>query len=69
MSHERRKGRVTEDQVKRWVEEQDYQTLHQVEMDMFKAQMEEKSVMALYPPHGRVPSPRPEGYLEVCWYN
>ena len=60
-SHERRKARVTDEQVKQWVEEQDYQTLHQVEMDLFKAQMEEKSAMALYPPHGSVPSPRPEG--------
>jgi hypothetical protein len=60
-SYERRKARVTEDQVKQWVEEQDYQTLHQIEMDMFKAQMEENAATTLYPAHGRVPTPRPEG--------
>ncbi len=60
-SYGKRRARVTEDQVKQWVEEQDYQTLRQVEMEMLKAQMEEHTARPSYPALGSVSSPRPEG--------
>lgn len=60
-SHDRKRGRVTDEQVQQWVEEQDDLTRHQVEMEMLRTEMEEATVRPAYPAVGSVPASRPEG--------
>ena len=63
-SYDRRRLRVTDEQVKNWVEEQDHITLHQAEMDGMKADLDATTEHTLYPPLGSVPEERPES---VFW--
>ena len=60
-SHDRKRGRVTDEQVQQWVEEQDDLTRHQVEMEMLRTKMEEANIRPTYPVVGSVPASRPEG--------
>jgi len=60
-SYERKKGRVTDEQVQQWVEEQEQQTRHQVEMEMLRAEMEATTERPRYPALGSAPAVRPEG--------
>lgn len=58
---DRKKARVTEEDVQRWVEEQEQHKRQQVEMYMLQTQMETSTERQSYPTLGSVPSVRPEG--------
>ena len=61
-SYERRKSRVNEDDVQRWVEEENFERDHGAEMLQMEISLSEimEPVLAC-PPHGSVPEDRPEG--------
>ena len=61
-SYERRRAQVNDEDVQRWVEEEDFERYRGGEMQQMDVMLSESmEPTVLYPPHGSVPEERPEG--------
>lgn len=60
-AYDRKKSRVTDEQIQQWVEEKEQLKRHHVEMELLRAQLDPSTVKAIYPALGSVPAIRPEG--------
>jgi hypothetical protein len=60
-SYERRKNRVTDEDVQRWVEEEEFERFNRVEMDSFQTEMDSRLEMSRSKAVGSIPLDRPDG--------
>jgi hypothetical protein len=61
-SHERRKAWFNDEDVQRWVEEENYERDQGAEMQQMDVTLSESmEPTVIHPPHGSVPEERPEG--------
>ena len=60
-SLEHQKSRVTEEDIQRWVEEDEFERFNRIDMDQMDAEMNSSTSTVQSVPVGSVPSVRPEG--------
>jgi hypothetical protein len=60
-SYERRKKRVTDEEIKQWLEEEEYEEWNTFEMDKLEAELSSKTLAIDSRSFGSIPSTRPDG--------
>ena len=60
-SWERRQNRVTDEDIERWVEAEDFERSNRIDMELMEAEMKAASSITRSEAVGNVPSVRPEG--------
>jgi hypothetical protein len=68
VSFERRRSRVTDEDVQRWVEAED-ERFNRIDMEQMEADMNATTSVVRCSAVGSVPSVSRKGYLEACQYS